>query len=551
LTAALPQTSSRSVSWPRLFAALLFLDAIYQLGIRHQPLAHVAWLAPLDAAAYTAIFFVTSRFDLARLTIAYLALPYFLFLPTWLNLPTAAVALAILGFGLARHAVGMTRPGGAEQAARWQDALAFVAVLVWVNLSGSGGYGYQAADHELHNGRLQDLIEYAWPVRYGKDQNLILYVGYYLPAAMFGKATDFTSALRAMYPWTVFGVALVMRWLAVLTGRRLTLVLVLIFALFGPLDIIGYSFGWLRGGDGASWLQPLLRESDHLDFWASDYLGFFLGSFPSNTFQLFWSPHQVVSGWLVMALITHLFEERRPWHSAFVYALLCLWAPVMMVTLFPFAAVAAVYAAREAPRKSDLLADAIATGALVVLFVIFYAGGSALENPSLWTLSTFDVSAKWDGLLLFYLSTWGIYVAALLASPMPIDRRQRVWFYCLLLTLLVLPLRTYGAYNDLLCRGSAPLMFLLLVFLLRRMRDAGGIASVRGLLFAVSLLLGSGSALLQMHIAWKHYGETRRPITVPKYLYARENLGPDDSFFARYLRKRIPASDASVRRLSL
>src|SRR5262249_5369623 len=157
-----------------------------------------------------------------------------------------------------------------------------------------------------------------------------------------------------------------------------------------------------------------------------------------------------------------------------IYALLCLWAPLVMIALLPFAVVGATYAARQHLRKLLTLENCVGAGMLAALFLIFYGGGSASKNPSFWTLTAFDPARKWDGVLLFYLLSWGFWAAAIAPSLVHAETRQRAWFYCLLLTLLMLPLRTYGQYNDLLCRGSIPLMFLLLVYLLRQIRPGNG-----------------------------------------------------------------------------
>jgi len=118
------------------------------------------------------------------------------------------------------------------------------------------------------------------------------------------------------------------------------------------------------------------------------------------------------------------------------------------------------------------------------------------------------------------------------------NTQTRYWFLCLIVALLVLSLKKFGAYSDLLCRGSAPLMFLLLVFMLQALKHywrqqhyAPVVAIV------VLLLMGSGSALLQFRTAYLHRDEINLTGDIVTYSYASENLGADDSVFNRYLRR--------------
>lgn len=86
---------SQSITPAYLLLLFFLLDFPYQYGFRYLTLAESLGVALTNAALYTAILFITTRLDLARVTLCFLALPYLLFIPGWLNLPTALVLGAI------------------------------------------------------------------------------------------------------------------------------------------------------------------------------------------------------------------------------------------------------------------------------------------------------------------------------------------------------------------------------------------------------------------------------------------------------------------------
>jgi hypothetical protein len=106
--------------------------------------------------------------------------------------------------------------------------------------------------------------------------------------------------------------------------------------------------------------------------------------------------------------------------------------------------------------------------------------------------------------------------------------------------MFLLPCGLFGQWSDLLCRGSAPLMFLLLVFFLQAIHHNW--LNHRKTTAIVMLLLwttGTVSALLQLRSAYQHYGETQPIQSLILYNNAYPNLGPDNTLFNHYFRKKI------------
>jgi hypothetical protein len=532
-------TLNTTVPLPLAIWLLVLVDCLY-----HHFIHELSWfqsfpLALVEGGVCGAILWMTTRLDLARVSICYLALPYVFFIPGWLNTPTAILLSVIFIYSLWRtlrntHSVR-------ENSITVHSLAAFLAILLWVNLSGAGGYGFQISDWMMHNARLHDLTQLAWPVRYGEDQNLVYYVGYFLPAAIVGKLTSLDLGIRSLFPWTVLGVVLAIRWLSVLSQWRMTVVLVLVFALFGPLDLLNVLFMNLSSPTTLeNDLSTLMVNTDFLDFRLWHSLGFFIGNYLSNTFQLYWSPQQVISGWLGMGLLTYLFFKGQLRSLLFVYALLCLWAPFAMIALLPFIIFAVIRQLRSQWQLLLTFENGVGAAALAIVFVTFYTSGSTSANLAFWIFSKLH-GPGYLTLLIFYLFAWGLYAITISPVIRQEERIEKLWFLCLLFSLLTLPLYVFGDYADLLCRGSAPLMFLLLVFLLRALQHYWEQQRLvlAGLLICL-LLIGTGSALLQNRTALTTYGKTQPVRSIIDYHNAFPNLGPDHSPFERWFRKKLP-----------
>jgi hypothetical protein len=521
------------MSQQRVFWLLLALNALFHLLFLPASFAGALTVVAESTAFW--IVFSSTRRQLRRATLLWLALPYVFFLPTWLEPVLGALMSLLLALSFAAAWRHSGEHGGPPEAPDWREVAAFVAIVVWVNLSGVGGYGYQSPDWRLHNARLLELIEHPWPVRYDTDANLVYYVGWYLPSAALGKLAGHEAAARSLLPWTLFGVTLAVRWLCRLTGYRPSVVLVLTFALFGPQDVLGVLHNAVadRSADLPLAEWSFWLRSDDLDFWASRRLPFFLGSFVSNTFQLYWAPHQIVAGWLLGALAMQTLRDHRIGLLVLGYALLCLWTPLIMLGLFPLVLGVTLLEARRI-RELLEIPSLFAVLGLTPLFLAYYAGGSALRNPQRWTLAHLE-GGDWLVFLLFHLWTWGLYLASAWPALRSGSTQQRTYAGLLAANFILLSLVVYGLWSDLICRGAAPLSFCLLVVVLRawshyRETNRSWLLALLG----VWMLLGSASALLQNRVALARYGAIREPVPSTQYdLF----LGPDDSLFGRYLRR--------------
>lgn len=514
-----------------LWLLAVLAHALGSLGTTTPP-ATVLLTATGLAIAYTGLYRLVTRCNPVTVSLAFLGFPYLLFAFGWLKLPLALPFAALLLWALWRTRADTPRDGLAQG----DSALlpAFLLVLAWVYLCGAGGYGLQVADYRIHNGRVQDLTDAAWPLRYEDGRYLVGYLAYYLPGALVGKFASPFLTQKFMHLWTLTGCWLVLRWLLALLRPRYPILLALVFILFGGWEIAGYSLVHHQWPWQADW-DDILRNPDGFDYWTLRVpMGFFLGGFPSNTFSLFWSPHQVIAGWIVIAMMTHAFRHGHERGVLVPYTLLAFWSPMIMVALLPFMLLATLHRGLASLRAVLSWHGVLLALAVVGVCALFYLAGSTLHNP------LFLVAARLKMpmlvvLPLMMLFAWGIYLLAIvgtrLAGNTALDRR---WFAGLLFTLLVLPQTSYGSFNDLLCRGAAPLMLLLCVYYWRALVASPPFTR---LLLVLVLLPGTLSAACQMTRSIDNYHVQRAPMHIPDYDWGWEFLGSGDAFFMQHLMK--------------
>ena len=131
---------------------------------------------------------------LGPISLIYIFLPYFLFFFGWLKLYLAIPASILLVIALFL-AIRGRRDGGeisqdrVDMPAWWHVALILAIIVLWVGLTGAGGYGFQNRDYQRHNGMLKDLVERPWPTAYETSEAdggvgyLAYNLGFWLPAA--------------------------------------------------------------------------------------------------------------------------------------------------------------------------------------------------------------------------------------------------------------------------------------------------------------------------------------------------------------------------------
>jgi len=505
----------------------------------HYEISSSLLVSAVHAFLYLIIYYSVNNLHLYKLTLVYLLVPYAIFFALWLNSFVAFISLGIMLVVLSSVWKRYSLKGNPEMV-KGTTGISFglfILISVWVHLAGIGGYGFQTLDYEMHNGRLLDLINYSWPVSYSENQNLVFNIAYYLFPAIVGKISDYQTAQSVVYFMSILGVALVFCWLKTLIQTKSNIMLFGFFVVFGGMDILGYlSFSPKVAETFDLLVRDMSSSSDLLDFWLSDYLGFFWGSFSSNSFSLYWAPHQVIAGWLVSALLVDSIFKERIGQIGFHYALLALWSPMILLTLGIFILICFLLLPLGKKYMFFSWESLLGGGWILLILSFYYLGGAALSFPQGWVWEFVSIAELWPVFLLGWFLSFGVFFFLCLVDWKIMLLWERKVLVALGVTSMILLSYKFGEYNDLLCRGSSALYFVLFCLLGRRYiraitdKDYNLVARV-----SIVVIIGSVSFWLATSRAIAFYGEKRQAVSVPDYYYSYQFLGPDNSFFLKYL----------------
>lgn len=396
---------------------------------------------------------------LHRLVVVYLMLPVLVWLLGWFNwwLGVPAAAALVAGFWRA-------------MAGPWRMSLragAFALPLVacaWVMLTAAGGvFDAHNGDWIKHRAVLTDLAEHAWPVRLSDplaaflsaearaapDAILRYYLGYYLVPGLAGLWIGPAALNWAVPIWTWGGVALlVLLFTRGLPRGRAVLVAVLVLVCFSGMD---YARILLLSGEAV----PLL-DSAHLE---SDEHLLYRIQYSSNTAALMWAPQHFIAAGLFALLLLQLRREPRFLASSGVLLAACLlWSPFVAVGLLPLIVVLLL---DNGLRPFLRWQNIVLAGPLAALFVVFLSSGTSnIVHGWIWSKSDWSEMALW--LPVFYLTEFALF-ALLLWRCEPRIRTER-FFIASVAMLTILPVYTYGYFNDLGMRASLPALIVLCWF---------------------------------------------------------------------------------------
>lgn len=423
------------------------------------------------------------------LTYIYLILPVTLFALGWLNLPLAIILTVLSAYGGIKAVKGFENYQPIKISTRKVILAIFIVlgVMVWVYMSGVGGFSFQNDDFELRNVMLHDLTDLHWPVHYnypsepkisdmsGHQGALVYYFTYWLPAAAFGKLTGWGGANLFLYFWTVLGILLCFYWFA-RNIRKWPLMLLLLFILWSGMDAAGQ---FIQGAP-----FPL---GEHIEWWFSEF------QYSSNTTALFWVFNQTVVPWIIVMLFLNRLNKKS---VLFTYALCVPYAPFSFIGLAPFAVYYLLSGKRAETEPSSensgnfktevkvgfkakfislskalwhviqaasSWSNCLIAPIVIGIFLLFYrntSGHFAGEFiwPYHWGPGT-DTLPFLYSYLLFCLLEFGIY-ALLIAGKF----KKEPVFLIAVTALLLIPSYQMGINNDFVMRVSIPSLIFLMVF---------------------------------------------------------------------------------------
>ena len=262
-------------------------------------------------------------------------------------------------------------------------------ILIWVWLSGAGGFWGQSEDCKWRNAIFRDIILRKWPVVYpATGHALVYYIGFWLFPAILGKfslilgasdAIAYNVGCIAVFIWTFVmlftTVLLITNYLHAFTRKKQIFAL-LLFIFFSGMDLI-CMMGGIKG------------MAYHLEWWTEHF------QYSSFTTCLFWVYNQALPAWLCFLC---LLNEKKLSSYVFI-GMMCLFcAPLPFVGFFIYAVALGIIRAIESFRHKQagkLIKEILSLPNIVSILVIFpIIATYLLSNSAITGAGSLQVSEK-------------------------------------------------------------------------------------------------------------------------------------------------------------
>lgn len=419
-----------------------------------------------------------NRFNVIKLCYGaayiYLVLPFIIFVLGWCRWYVSVPIFFIVGFSLYSAIQLHQEKKGIVQLDRSQFLsliAVFFLIVFWVYLSGIGQFVWQNEDHYYRNTIFKVLIEYDWPVTSNRgvflqdhDSVLIYYIGFWLPAAIIGKAFGESVGVAALFLWAVFGIY-IMYLLLCIRRKKISIWPILIIIIFSGLDIVG----------GLIWPSTSisLLSVEHLERWIGRY------QFSSMTTQLFWVFNQAIPSWIAAMLV---FSDEKKQNIIFVWAAVMLNATLPFIGFLPYIL---YYALKDSAfiidKKLFSIQNVLGGGCIGIISFLYLAGnGSGGKTGAAGS----SILGTIPHLIVFWILEIGVYLVFAYRGT-----GEKKLFWLTFLWLLVIPNIYVGSSIDFCMRASIPGLFLVMLWCI----DALGQYKSRIMFWGLIICLSVGS----------------------------------------------------------
>ena len=439
---------------------------------------------------------------LHRLAIIYLTLPVVVWLVGWFEWWFGVPAAVLLAMGLWRALAPSSASftwqacSGAMRSALSPATVALLLIaFAWVmTTSGGGIFDLNNADWEKHRALMLELSRGDWPTQPLQDfrayvnQPIVLrhYLGFHIVPGLLGKLLGLAALNWAVPLWTWSGVALILLMFS--RGYRgwqaLVAALVLIFfsgmdalriALFEGWDFTQFSLrldGW----------PNIELGRQHLEWAGLDSLRIQISS---HMVGLLWVPKHFIPAALYGLLLVQLRRHGRFLGvSGVILAVAPFWSPFIAIGLLPF--VLALVIERGIRPFLSWQNLVVAFPLAVLLFVYLSSGVGDVPRGWIWEMHEDGPLAALLVIATVFVSEFAILIGLILLLRPRL--RHDLFFLGCLVTLVLLPLYSFGLFNDLVMRGVMPAFFLLCYYCVSTILGSQSNKEERGKLLRIPLL---------------------------------------------------------------
>lgn len=333
-------------------------------------------------------------------------------------------------------------------------------IILWVAFSGIGGFIWQNRyDHMFRNAIFMDLVNFDWPVI--QDSNaLCYYLGYWLPAAIFGKLFGLEAGYMFQLIWAMIGVTIAFGLICQFLNK-VKISNIFIFIFFSGIDIILYLI--FSGKPlGQAWMSAF--QGTHIELVAQ----FFNSS--SNTTLLFWVYNQIIPFWIGMIL---LLQQKNSKSIGIIFALMLLFCPFPLVALVPVA-LYMIFKKQDAITEKNIFKNMllkikyacsfenIVSVLLVIVIALYMKSNISAGKVGLLELNS-NVIIKFICHIFFEYIVYLIFIYK--------RHRKDPILNILLIISLFLPFITMGHSTDFAQRTCIPLGFYIMLLVMQDLQD--------------------------------------------------------------------------------
>lgn len=485
---------------------------------------------------------------LRSFSVAYLLVPNLIFVLGWFR-GTFSIPIVLCLCCLIFRQIRFAEKNESYHISAADLLILLAAASFWTFCTGMGGLSYQIADYWIHNAKFYDLYKNPWPTYFPeKGKYACYYFGYFMVPAAISKLLGHLS-IGALLLWSVLGLWLSVAWLYILLRKQKSLILLFLFL----------------GGTG--------HLAKVLFYQVFTQYSFHIATFYSEIWALYdqslWVTNQIIPIILVCSIIVYdAFVRDRFEESFFPVTLTFLWAifpSIIFVVLLAILFIGKYHSNVKAFFTPQKLVPLIFAGlAFLPTFIFLRASESVPINGFIWQfepvneiLAEYAVGVLLDLILLFLI----------VRELRQADQLVPGWFVNAVFVLfLIMSLYRIGHWNDWFVRGYNPLLFIILLTIVRSLYllfeqkqwKRTVYFNTLIILLGLSLFIPVGHILRSLRtnvfvsaafpktvpfkpIPYDNFPNTYQALlvhTASKEREANQYLGKEDSFYAKYLSRK-------------
>lgn len=409
--------------------------------------------------------------------VIYLVLPIIVFFLGYLRLPIAVISSLIM-VSVSILAIkdwdkdpdGNSLDNGFDLPVSFLLITIIYAIIVTI-LTGVGELVWTTQDHAFRRAILNDLVNYDWPVIYdpatqtnpdvirildtNELQGFVYYFTFWTVPAVIGKLLGFTAANYTLIAWNSLGITLIIIGISMYI-KRASYSSMFILLCFAGLDIVPFVLNgrlfyinepWL-------WIDGCVPHMTYISNFNS----------LENVFN------QAIPCYLIVLLLM-LSQNNR--NIGFTASLIFAYSPWITFGMLVPAIIQLFRRDKTATDKTKLIRNLFSPCNIVIPILMVFIYGSFYLSGSGGALERGFVITYYDNFALYLLAYVVLIVVEVLPSAGLVftSQKKEPLYWGAIALLLLCPIYKITESNDLSMRTSLPGLFILAVFLAKKISD--------------------------------------------------------------------------------